>query len=637
MAEWETAPSRTKDGWEEAPSRFSETVKNVLGSAERRDEGIDYATGISSPVFRSGFSRMSSDDERANYLDMNVGKGLWGKDSFGAYYLQPEGAAKFGVKSDKPVSIDEQSVTTSDVADWAGDAPAIAGGVGMGMAATGLGLPAGLALAGLGAAGGKAIDEVVKNVQGYRKREAGEIAGDLAIEGALAGGGELAARGIKPVAKWLAGPQAKRMTPERAEAARSAQEQGFHVRPGQVTDAPLLARWEGMVQMIFGDLYKAQNLRAAEGGISRLGGMAGASPGREGAGQILADSLKAERTKFGMDMSAKYSQIDKLVGQPFVPTDPLKRVAQDILDSMPKTESGEVVFASPETQKFLNAVMQLQPLTTANQMQQVRTILREASESSNLVPGIDKHHARLLRKAADEAFTSAGATGAEKQAVDLMRLTDAEYKSGIRRFSNPLVSRITRDASKSGSIDPDQVVEHVIKPNYQFRVRQIKNAVSPEAWAKVKAAHAEDLLQNVVKGTDNPFESIFDGRAFRDTLNNYGRGTLNEVHGKEWTDAAYKYANALMLAGKKAKQSGGIVAANIALHPVANLPKLVWLRVLEKYMESPGGFKYLTQGIQFGPETKAGAEALTRFTTQLVALAEDETGSARINVTEPPN
>jgi hypothetical protein len=102
VAEWETAPSKTSDGWEEAPARFSETLKDKLGTVERRDKGIDYATGVPNAAFRAGFSRMSSDEERANWLDVNVGKGTWGKDSFGAYFLQPEGAAKFGVKVDKP-------------------------------------------------------------------------------------------------------------------------------------------------------------------------------------------------------------------------------------------------------------------------------------------------------------------------------------------------------------------------------------------------------------------------------------------------------------------------------------------------------------------------------------------------------
>lgn len=180
------------------------------------------------------------------------------------------------------------------------------------------------------------------------------------------------------------------------------------------------------------------------------------------------------------------------------------------------------------------------------------------------------------------------------------------------------------------------VVEYVIRPDHAVRVKRVKEAVSPEVWGQVKAAHAEELLKNVTRGTDDPFQHVFDGKAFKDGLDKYGRSTLNEVHGKEWVDSAYKYADALMLASKKAKMSGGIVAANIALHPIANLPKLVWLRALVKVMEQPGTFKYLTDGIKLGPTTEAGAAALSRFTAQVLAQAEDETGSARVNFTSPP-
>jgi hypothetical protein len=646
---WEKYSASTPDTpgpWGKYTSGFGEKAKAALNTVEQREEGIDYSSGVADAAFRAGFSRMSDDAEKANYLNVNVGQGMWGKDKFGAYYINPEGMRKFGVKSDKPVSIDEQRTTGYDVADWGGDAPAIAGGVGVGMAATGLGAIPGLVVAGLGAAGGKAIDEVVKNVQGYRRRGAQEIGESIAGEGAMSMAGEGAFRVLRPIAKKLVGPGAERMTSERVGLAKAAQDQGFHIRPGQVTDAPILSRWEGMVQAIFGDLYGEQNKRAAAAGMERLGEQAGRSPGRETAGQILSDSLRSERVKFGEAMSARYGKIDQLVGKPFVPTDPVKKVAKDILDAMPKTQSGDVVFASPETQKFLTNVMNLENHLTTGQMQQVRTILREASESSNLVPGIDKYHARLLRKAADEAFTAAAGpenaarAGADpiaaSRAVELLRITDAEYKDGIRRFANPLVTRITRDATRTGSIDPDMVVDYVIKPNHPFRVRQIKDAVPAETWSKVKSAHAEDLVQSIVKETDDPFKQVFDGRAFRDALNKYGRNTLEEVHGKEWTQAAYKYADSLMLASKKAKLSGGIVAANVALHPVANLPKLIWLRALVKVMEQPGTFKYLTEGLQLGPETKAGAAALTRFTTQLIAQAEDETGSARFNITEPP-
>src|SRR3990167_8367683 len=173
-AAWETAPS--PDEWETAPvtanpnlraqgvkmEAVRETARNAADALSNRDPGIDYKTGVPNAAFRAGFSRMSNDAEKSNYLNMNIGPDSWGKDSGGAYYLKPDGLAKFGIKSNVPVSIDEQTASRYDIADVAGDLPAIAGAVGGGMAASGVGLLPGLGMSALGAAGGKAVDELVK-------------------------------------------------------------------------------------------------------------------------------------------------------------------------------------------------------------------------------------------------------------------------------------------------------------------------------------------------------------------------------------------------------------------------------------------------------------------------------------------
>src|SRR3990167_4024985 len=140
MAEWETAPEA--QGWETAPALMNpnlqaqgvraETAREAMstgaGIMSSREEGIDYSTGVKNAAFRAGFSRMSNDAEKTNYLNRSIGAGKWDKDSFGAYYIKPEGLSALGMKSDKPVSIDEQTTSRYDFADVAGDLPSIVGG-----------------------------------------------------------------------------------------------------------------------------------------------------------------------------------------------------------------------------------------------------------------------------------------------------------------------------------------------------------------------------------------------------------------------------------------------------------------------------------------------------------------------------
>lgn len=650
MAEWETAPP--SGGWETAPARMNpnlraqgasaESVREIMRSGAEfmssRDEGIDYATGVPNAMFRAGFSRMSNDAEKENYLNTNIGSGKWGKDSFGAYYLKPEGLSSLGIKSDKPVSIDEQTTSRYDIADVAGDLPSIIGGVGGGMAASGVGLVPGLAMAGLGAAGGKAFDEILKNLQGYQRKSSGDVAATLGGEAAMSAGGEGVARAVMPIGRFVLGPGASRMTTEKGALAQSAIEQGFKVRPGSVTDAPILARWEGMVRNIFGDLHAEQNKTAAEAGVTRLRGVA-EPVSKEAAGQAISSSIKAQRVKFSEALGKRYAEVDDLVGGiPIVPTAPIKDQAQALLANMPKTADGKVIGGKDA---FMKDVLQMGDKITVSQAQRLRTMLREASESPDLVPDVAMHEARVLKKAMEDAFEQAKGsyktTTDEKirMAVAKLRATDEAYKQGIRQFDNPVVTAITKDASRGGAVDADMVVDYLVKPERIVRLRQVRHLVPDDQWAKVKSAHAQDLLSNVVKGTDDPLKNVFNGRTLRDTLDKYGREVLTEVHGKQWVDEAYKYSQALMLAEKKMTLSGGIVAANIALHPISNLPKLLWLRGLAHVMEQPGTFKYLTEGIQLGANTKAGASAINRFLTQAAANARDETGSAKITLTPP--
>src|SRR3990167_2741507 len=178
MADWETAP--VVEEWETAPARMkpnlraqglkAEDVRSAGQFMNQRDPGIDYRSGIQDAGFRANFSRMDNEEEKARFLDTKVGKGNWGKDSFGAYFVKPEGLSKFNIVSRRPVSIDEQTTTLNDISDWAGDAPAIAGATGMALTASGVGAPAGIALAALGAAGGYSYSEVVKNLRGEQAK-----------------------------------------------------------------------------------------------------------------------------------------------------------------------------------------------------------------------------------------------------------------------------------------------------------------------------------------------------------------------------------------------------------------------------------------------------------------------------------
>src|SRR3990167_3813999 len=104
-----------------AQGRKSEEIREQGRSAadilSGRDPGIDYKSGIPNAMFRAGFSRMTNEAEKDNFLNKRIGAGRWGKDSAGAYFVKPEGLRTLGIKSDIPVAIDEQTASRYDIAD----------------------------------------------------------------------------------------------------------------------------------------------------------------------------------------------------------------------------------------------------------------------------------------------------------------------------------------------------------------------------------------------------------------------------------------------------------------------------------------------------------------------------------------
>ena len=436
----------------ERAGQVAEEAKNKI---LLRDPGVDYETGIKDFALRAGFSRMSNDAERENYLKMNVGAGKFGKDRYGRYYIHPEGLAMRGIQSDKPIALDESGTTRYDIADVAGSAPAMAGATGMALTASGLGVLPGIGLTALGAAGGSAIDELIKRAQGLNLKGPGEQA--LQLGGEAAGGafGEGAARGLIGAGRYAMNPYIRFADPARQAFTQEVVDQGFLPKVFQFQPGgKLLGRFQSMGENVLGDAAAAQNKAAMEANIAGLQAKVGmpqpgtgelliqgvknritalsdfieqaklsATKGLEdslsqirttlgsmnpNAGALVQDQIKAARTKFGQDASALYAKVDEAAGgKPIVPTQAVKDQFDELAKNLPTDAAGNKIFPTPELKAFYGKYGDLGQYQTTQQMQQLRTDFRNAADSANLVPGFDKHAAGLLKKSVDQAFEDA--------------------------------------------------------------------------------------------------------------------------------------------------------------------------------------------------------------------------------------
>lgn len=802
--------------------------EDIRNSVMLRDPGVDYETGVKDFSLRAGFSRMSNDAERANYLDQAVGKGNYGRDRYGRYYIMPEGLAKRGLTATKPMALEEPGSTRYDVADILGDAPAMLGATGGALMASGAGFLPGVGASALGGMAGKAADEIIKRAQGLNLSSPMEQAGRLVQEGASAAAGEGVGRGLIGAGRFAMNPYGRFADPERQALTREALNAGltprvFQFQPG----GGLLSRFQGLGEQVLSPTGTSkidiQNRASLTGGMDRLQGQAGTPQTNAGealisgvrgqiagleqtaalartqaekglneslanisktlgtpdpnVGAVVQEQIRTARTKFGEDASKLYTEVDALVGgKPIVPTAAVKDQLLDLMKNLPTDQAGNKIFPTPELAAFFKKYGDLAEFQTTAQMQQLRTDFRNAAESMNLVPGVDKRRAALLKKSVDQAFedtkSSYFATPAEVKAIEKLKEADEFYRKGIQRFDAPSIAALTRDASQTGNVAPERVVDTIIRPGHTAAALRVKGLVPEATWKKVQDAHFSDLIADstrlvdgveqvsgstlwnkinkmgrtldVVYGAEaakirkyaaelaardgkldpsllkgniadnlraaaeaqvkldkflsenylsqlaktgqeatqaadfifkpnspqriatakqfygetskefqglqneamkkiladfvqpgqDPLIKIFDGKALLDTLNKYGRSTLEETFGAQTTNDLYQFARTAQFVTQTNPNKGSIAAAMLALNPLRHAWKLVDIAGSSYLLRQPGAIRWLSEGINTG-NAGAAAGAITRLGALATSIVRDKTSAGAIDLNAP--
>ena len=106
-------------------------VSGEPSGQDKLEQLFDTNTGIKSASLRAALSAAENNDEEAAILaKFDLGESDYIRDKRGRLALTPEGAAKFGQETDKNILIDEDGFSRYDLADLAGIAPELIGGIG---------------------------------------------------------------------------------------------------------------------------------------------------------------------------------------------------------------------------------------------------------------------------------------------------------------------------------------------------------------------------------------------------------------------------------------------------------------------------------------------------------------------------
>ena len=199
-------------------------------------------------------------------------------------------------------------------------------------------------------------------------------------------------------------------------------------------------------------------------------------------------------------------------------------------------------------------------------------------------------------------------------------------ESNISKLLNDklkLINQADKEFSKSwmqkllgDDVEVEEVVNYIFRPKSATKINQAKEFMGDEMFSQFREVSMMKILQNVGSDTTQPgLGPIFNGPAFRKALDLYGKETLHAMFGKDLTKNLYNFADEITILTSK-NQSGGLVAANVALSPIrkgkAAIPPLALMKVFSYLMNRPGFVEYLTFGIK-NPYTRKGTEAFAKI------------------------
>ena len=212
-----------QDQWEEVMKRMSvDDLQNLrmISSMQVGDKelGFDYTTGVGAPVnegtkfSRFTLSRLDTNTEKEDHLNLTVGPDGWTTDSLGRYALNAKGLEVLGLpplkEGEKGRVIDEyQGFTKYDWVDAAPKiiqvAPSIAASIALNPYGTTIGLLGGAVTM----AGAYGVDELIEYSQGWSNQSAQSMSAHAAEEAMYGILGEGFGRALRPFARMISDPQ----------------------------------------------------------------------------------------------------------------------------------------------------------------------------------------------------------------------------------------------------------------------------------------------------------------------------------------------------------------------------------------------------------------------------------------------
>jgi hypothetical protein len=177
-----------------------------------------------------------------------------------------------------------------------------------------------------------------------------------------------------------------------------------------------------------------------------------------------------------------------------------------------------------------------------------------------------------------------------------------------------------------GDKEMGDAIEYIFRPGNERNLQAAKEFFGPGSreWREIQRRSMKNLLSKLItEQHKDAVDAVISGANFKKAVIDNSKG-LEILLGKDGAGAIKDFANSAVLLTERGKaMTAGIVGANIALHPIKNLRRIVRLDILSRFLASPTGVRLFTDGLKASGLRRAFATSSTIGTQMMVQSIND--------------
>jgi len=221
----------------------------------------------------------------------------------------------------------------------------------------------------------------------------------------------------------------------------------------------------------------------------------------EAAGQQTRAGLERARGEFQNEARRLYDAARNAPGgrDAIVDMAPVREQVDRIRAALPPSAAGgpSAEFAPQGLTRLLGGVDDIADTMTLDQARQMRTLVSDAIDDRNLLPGVPERYLNELRQSLTRAIDGSVDRVQDPALRDALYAANTYYRENVDRFSRKGVAEAYRPDTSAGFVEDNNLVARLLsgrgKPGVIRETRDLMGADSPE-WAATRRNAIEQIL-----------------------------------------------------------------------------------------------------------------------------------------------